>query len=103
MRATKKYGEDNQITNFGCPLTTNFQTEFCYPAVTIQSRGLNAGARTNYVTANGVRNGLTFMEISVWKMMTHMTIMTIIIPYGSLYCRHAGIRPLNKGADHMDS
>ena len=28
--------------------------------VTIQSHGLSAGARTHYVTANGVRNGLNF-------------------------------------------
>ena len=25
------YVEYNQISNFGCPLTTNIQTEFCYP------------------------------------------------------------------------
>ena len=27
------YVEDNQISNFGCPLTTNFRTEFCYPDI----------------------------------------------------------------------
>ena len=27
------YVEDNQISNFGCPLTTNFRFEFCYPAI----------------------------------------------------------------------
>ena len=26
-----KYVEDNQISNFGCPMTTNFLTKFCYP------------------------------------------------------------------------
>ena len=30
-----------------------------YANVTIQSHGLSAGARTHYVTANGVRNGPT--------------------------------------------
>ena len=29
-----------------------------YANVTIQSHGLSAGARTHYVTANGVRDGL---------------------------------------------
>ena len=28
----QKYVEDNQISNFGCPPTTNFRFEFCYPA-----------------------------------------------------------------------
>ena len=32
--------------------------------VTIQSHGLSAGARTHYVTANGVRNGLLHVEQS---------------------------------------
>ena len=26
------YVEDNQISNFGCPPSTNFRFEFCYPA-----------------------------------------------------------------------
>ena len=30
-----------------------------YVYVTIQSHGLSAGQRTHYVTANGVRNGLS--------------------------------------------
>ena len=33
MWVTKKYGEDNQISNFGCPPTTTFRSEFCYPAI----------------------------------------------------------------------
>ena len=31
--------------------------------VTIQDHGLSAGARTHYVTANGVRDGLRFPKI----------------------------------------
>ena len=27
----QKYVEDNQISNFGCPPTTYFRFEFCYP------------------------------------------------------------------------
>ena len=34
--------------------------------VTIQSHGLSGGARTYYVTANGVRNGLTSRELIVF-------------------------------------
>ena len=33
--------------------------------VTIQSHGLSAGARPHYVTANGVRNGLAGVGVSV--------------------------------------
>ena len=32
MRTIKKYSEDNYVSNFGCPLTTSFRTECCYPA-----------------------------------------------------------------------
>ena len=35
-----------------------FQPKSANVYVTIQSHGLSAGARTHYVTANGVRNGL---------------------------------------------
>ena len=34
MRITKiNNDEDDQILNFGCPLTTNFWIEFCYSEV----------------------------------------------------------------------
>ena len=36
-----------------------FLPKYANVYVTIQSHGLSAGARTHYVTANGVRNGLT--------------------------------------------
>ena len=36
----------------------NFLPKYANFYVTIQSHGLSAGARTHYVTANGVRNGL---------------------------------------------
>ena len=29
----QKYGEDNEVSNTGCPPTTNFQIEFCHPEV----------------------------------------------------------------------
>ena len=35
--------------------------------ITIQSHGLSAGARTHYVTANGVRNGLEEEETPCLK------------------------------------
>ena len=35
-----------------------FLPKYAKVYVTIQSHGLSAGARTHYVTANGVRNGL---------------------------------------------
>ena len=35
-----------------------FLSKYANVYVTIQSHGLSAGARTHYVTANGVRNGL---------------------------------------------
>ena len=35
-----------------------FLPKYANVYVTIQSHGLSAGARTHYVTANGVRNGL---------------------------------------------
>ena len=36
-----------------------FQPKYANVYVTIQSHGLSAGAWTHYVTANGVRDGLT--------------------------------------------
>ena len=36
-----------------------FLPKYANVNVTIQSHGLSAGVRTHYVTANGVRNGLT--------------------------------------------
>ena len=41
-----------------------FLPKYAYVFVTIQSHGLSAGARTHYVTANGVWNGLQFLQRS---------------------------------------
>ena len=46
----------SQAINRG-PIKT-FLPKYANVYVTIQSHGLSAGARTNDVTANGVRNGL---------------------------------------------
>ena len=40
--------------------------------VTIQSHALSAGARTHYVTANGVRNGLTFFLLGAPVRSPHL-------------------------------
>ena len=51
-------------TSKGLPQAINrgqirkFQPKYANVYVTIQSHGLSAGARTHYVIANGVRNGL---------------------------------------------
>ena len=51
-------------TSKGLPYAINrgpirkFQPKYANVYVTIQSHGLSAGARTYYVTVNGVRNGL---------------------------------------------
>ena len=51
-------------TNKGLPKAINrgpirkFLPKYANVYVTIQSHGLSVGARTHYVTANGVRNGL---------------------------------------------
>ena len=51
-------------TSKGLPQAINrgpirkFLPKYANVYVTIQSHGLSAGARTHYVTANGVRNGL---------------------------------------------
>ena len=40
--------------------------------VTLQSHGLSAGARTHYVTANGVRNGLMYLsELAARSHLPH--------------------------------
>ena len=46
----------SQATNRG-PIR-KFLPKYANVYVTIQSHGLSAGARTHYVTANGVRNGI---------------------------------------------
>ena len=45
-----------------------FQPKYANVYVTIQSHGLSVGARTHYVTANGVRNRLTLLmkSLRVW-------------------------------------
>ena len=34
----QKYDEDNYISNFGCPPTTKFPIQFCYPDMTRSQR-----------------------------------------------------------------
>ena len=46
----------SQVRNSG-PIR-KFLPKYANVYVTIQSHGLSVGARTHYVTANGVRNGL---------------------------------------------
>ena len=43
--------------------TRKFLPKYANVSVTIQCHGLSAGARTHYVTANGVRNGLGVEEM----------------------------------------
>ena len=50
----------SQVINRG-PIR-KFLPNYANVYVTIQSHGLSAGARTHYVTANGVRNGLVFSQ-----------------------------------------
>ena len=40
-----------------------FLPKYANVYVTIQGHGLSAGARTHYVTANGVRNGLSSAQL----------------------------------------
>ena len=42
-----------------------FLPDYANVYVTIQSHGFSAGARTHYVTANGVRNGLARLVLGV--------------------------------------
>ena len=51
-------------TSKGIAQARKFLPKYANVYVTIQSHGFSAGARTHYVTANGVRNGLgkTWME-----------------------------------------
>ena len=46
MRTTKimtRTSEDDQILNFGCPSTTNFQIQFCYPGKDTDNTGGGGG------------------------------------------------------------
>ena len=52
--------------------------------VTIQSHGHSAGARTHYVTANGVRNGLNCCVVTAWLHMGPLM--------GGLQCRMSILR-----------
>ena len=45
-----------------------FQPKYANVYVTIQSHGLSAGARTHYVTAYGVRNGLLLVRLPWSKL-----------------------------------
>ena len=53
-----------------------FLPKYANVYVTIQSHGLSAGARTHYVTANGVRNGLLWPE-----PVGHLSKQTGLIPH----------------------
>ena len=47
-----------------------FLPKYANVYVTIQSHGLSAGARTHYVTANGVRNGLSHPGPCIARLFT---------------------------------
>ena len=56
-----------------------FLPKYANVYVTIQSHGLSAGARTHYVTANGVRNGLTmFKQHQVHSIYRHSPRQTVV-------------------------
>ena len=45
-----------------------FLPKYANVYVTIQSHGLSAGARSHYVTANGLRNGLSPIPDPAWSI-----------------------------------
>ena len=65
-----------------------FLPKYANVYLTIQSHGLSAGARTHYVTANGVRNRLNLMQpVAASRLQPVAAIfnVTIVLPMDCFY------------------
>ena len=55
-----------------------FQPKYANVYITIQSHGSSAGAQTHYVTADGVRDGLTLF-VSRFVLISHLNKMCVLV------------------------